>query len=208
MHRFFDLANAITLCGLTAAVLGASCSMRGRLAWAAALLVVSGLCDLFDGFVARKLTRTDVQRTFGARLDTIVDVCAFGMAPAALLQAAGLTRAWELAIVVVFVACAAWRLAYFEAVGLSTEPGGKRSFTGLPTTFTALALPCACLLGFRSTEALRLAVTITAAGLAVAMVSPVKVPKPGGVWYAILSLVAVGLIVTFVVGADRYPATS
>jgi CDP-diacylglycerol--serine O-phosphatidyltransferase len=207
MHRFFDAANAITLVGLTAAVLGGSCSLRGRLAWAAALLVVSGLCDLFDGFVARKLTRTDVQKTFGARLDTIVDVCAFGMAPSVLLQAAGLSRPWELVVVVVFVACAAWRLAYFEAVGLSTEPGGKRTFTGLPTTFTALAIPTACLAGFHSTDALRLALTVTAAGLAVAMVSPVKVPKPGGVWYGILSLVALGLIVTFVVGAEKFPAT-
>ncbi len=68
MHRFFDAANAITLLGLTAAVLGGACSMRGRLAWAAALLVVSGLCDLFDGFVARKLTRTDVDKLVERRI--------------------------------------------------------------------------------------------------------------------------------------------
>lgn len=206
MHRFIDAANAITIAGLTAAVLGAVCSARGLLAWAVVALLASGLCDLFDGFVARRLTRTEEGRTFGARLDTIVDVCAFGMAPAALLHAAGLARPWELAVVVVFVACAAWRLAYFDTVGLATAPGGRRTFTGLPTTFTALALPLACLAGFHSRDALRLAVTVTAAGLAVAMVSPVRVPKPGGAWYAVLSAVALGLMATFAAAAHRFPS--
>ena len=82
----------------------------------------------------------------------------------------------------------------------------RRSFTGLPTTFTALALPVACLAGLHSRDALRAATAVTAAGLAVAMISPVRVPKPGGAWYAVLSAVALGLVATFLARADAFPA--
>ncbi len=55
-HRhLLDVPNALTLTGLAAAVACSLLAINGLLAYAVVALMVSGLCDLFDGFVARKL---------------------------------------------------------------------------------------------------------------------------------------------------------
>jgi CDP-diacylglycerol---serine O-phosphatidyltransferase len=168
--RFFDRANALTLVGLAAAVIGIVLSARGLVPWAVVALIASGFCDALDGRLARTLARTDEQKRFGAHLDTVVDACAFGVAPTALLHAAGLRTVPELGVLVLFACCAAWRLAYFDTVGLSDE-GGKRTFTGLPTTFAAVGLPIALLAGLWGKEAMRVGGIVGGLGLAAAMVS-------------------------------------
>ncbi|MCO5165358.1 MAG: CDP-alcohol phosphatidyltransferase family protein [Planctomycetes bacterium] len=197
MLRFFDRANALTLVGLAAAVVGVVLSARGLVSWAVVALVASGFCDGLDGMLARRLPRTDEQRRFGAHLDTIVDACAFGIAPTALLHAAGLRSPPEVAVLVLFAACAAWRLAYFDTVGLADE-GGRRSYTGLPTTFTAIVLPAALLAGHWGAEALRVAGNVAGVGMALAMVAPVRVPKPGGKATAVIAVLALGLAALWV----------
>lgn len=203
MLRFFDRANALTLVGLAAAVIGIVLSSRGLVPWAVVALIASGFCDALDGRLARTLTRSDEQKQFGAHLDTIVDACAFGMAPTALLHAAGLRTPPELAILVLFACCAAWRLAYFDTVGLSDE-GGRRAFTGLPTTFTSIGLPLALLAGLWGKDALRLGGIVGGLFLSVAMVSPVRVPKPGGKATAVIGAIAFGLGVAYATFADRF----
>jgi CDP-diacylglycerol--serine O-phosphatidyltransferase len=203
MWRFFDRANALTLVGLAAGVLGIVLSSRGLVPWAVVALITSGFCDALDGRLARGLARTDEQKRFGAHLDTIVDACAFGMAPTALLHAAGLRTPPELAILVLFACCAAWRLAYFDTVGLADE-GGRRTFTGLPTTFTAIGLPIALLAGLWGKEALRWGGVVGGLFLAVAMVSPVKVPKPGGKATAVIGAIAFALGVVYATQSARF----
>lgn len=207
MHRFIDPANAITMTGLAAAAIGIALSAQGHLAWACVCLLVTGVCDLFDGFVARKLQRDEQGKTFGGRLDSLVDACGFGMAPVGLLVGAGLKAPHELVVVVLFSACTVWRLAYFDTVGLVVEPDGKRRFVGLPTTFSSLALPLAFLAGFAGRGPLKVAAAVTAVGLSICMVSPFKVPKPGGAWYGILTCVAIGLAVVYATQAAHYPAS-
>ena len=46
-------------------------------------LVLSGICDAFDGIVARsKKDRTEEEKAFGIQLDSLCDVIAFGFFPA------------------------------------------------------------------------------------------------------------------------------
>jgi CDP-diacylglycerol--serine O-phosphatidyltransferase len=196
--RFWNAANAITLLGLASALACALLSAHGLVPYAVVALVASGLCDFFDGFVARKLTRTDEEKKFGAALDSAVDACAFAIAPPCLLHAAGLTSPPELALLGFFTVCAVWRLAYFDTVGLASE-GEQRYYTGLPTTFTALVLPLAFSAGFAGARELRIAANAAALFLALAMVSPWKVRKLGGPFYAIFALLAVAVSAAFVV---------
>lgn len=203
MLRFFDRANALTLVGLAAAVIGIVLSSRGLVPWAVVALIASGFCDALDGRLARTLSRTDEQKRFGAHLDTVVDACAFGIAPTALLHAVGLRTVPELAILVLFACCAAWRLAYFDTVGLADE-GGRRSFTGLPTTFTSIGVPAALLAGLWGKEAMRVGGIVAGLGLAAAMVSPVKVPKPGGKATAVIGALAFALGVIYATQAHRF----
>lgn len=104
---------------------------------AAILLVLAGVFDALDGFVAR-LTKTTSD--FGMQLDSIADVMNFGCAPAMLLYCYGFVQMGEghptllrmggLACFV-FVACGALRLARFNVSVGRTDP---RYFVGMPIT--------------------------------------------------------------------------
>ncbi len=204
MLRFMNAANALSLAGLAAALGAALLASSGRGALALVALMVSGLCDLFDGFVARRLPLDEEARRFGARLDSAVDACSFGLAPAVLLHAFGLRSAPEIALLAIFVSCAVWRLAYFDTVGLLGGESGARYYTGLPVTYVALVLPVACLAGFAGPIPLRAAGALSAAALSVAMVGPWKIRKPGGLWYPALLALALVLIPIYVAFADRF----
>ena len=86
------------------------------------------------------------------------------------------------------------------------ERDGRRRYVGLPTTFSSIGIPLALLAGFHSRGALRVAACVAAGGLALAMVSPFRVPKPGGKWYAILSGGALAVMVVYLLQAARFPA--
>ena len=104
---------------------------------AAALLVLAGVFDALDGYVAR-LTGTSSQ--FGVQLDSIADVMNFGCAPAVLLYCYGfvqmgvhdplLLRFGGMASFF-FVACGAMRLARFNVNVGRTDP---LYFVGMPIT--------------------------------------------------------------------------
>lgn len=200
--RFFDLANLLTLIGLSAAVVCAVLAMKGFVAYAVVALMISGLCDLFDGLVARRLNRDELQREFGGHLDTVVDACSFGFAPVVLMHSAGMTSIPHTAVLVTFVCCTVWRLAYFETVGLTSD-GSTRYYSGLPTTYVALVLPLAFLPGFFDGDWLAISLTVAAVGLALAMVSSISIRKPGGVSYVFFLLLAVIMGVGFIWFADR-----
>ena len=198
MHRFLDLPNAVTLLGLWLGLAAALLAVGGRLAFAFAALVAAGVCDLLDGVVARRLGagRGEEARRFGARLDSLVDACSFGMAPALLLHAA-LPGPAGLVLPALLLGCAVWRLAYFDTVGLAAE-GDARYYTGLPTTWVALLLPLAGLAGLVSEAALRGSLLGVGALHTVLMVAPLRLRKPWGAWYPALLLLAAALLGTWV----------
>lgn len=205
MLRFADAANLLTLAGLLLALGTALLAAHGKLALGLATLAGSGLCDLFDGLVARRMTRDDAGRAFGARLDSVVDACSFGLAPAVLLHFAGMRSLPEIAILGLFVCAAVWRLAWFDTVGIEGR-GDARYYHGLPTTFVALIVPVGLLAGFAGAAALRVAASACALLLAVAMVSPIRVRKPAGAWYPILLAIALCVSAAYVAMRDGYPA--
>jgi CDP-diacylglycerol--serine O-phosphatidyltransferase len=192
MLRFFDLANAITLIALLSAAGCTLLAMNGLFAAAAVALIIAGLCDLFDGFVARRLNRTEEQQRFGGRLDSLVDACSFGLAPAVLLYTAGLKQPFDLPLLGIFLICAIWRLAYFDTVGLEIE-GPVRYFIGLPTTYVALVLPLVFLTALISTNAFLITMRIAVIVLAAALVSSFRVRKPGGLAYVFFLLLAIAV---------------
>jgi CDP-diacylglycerol--serine O-phosphatidyltransferase len=203
--RFLDVVNGLTLVSLAAALACALLAVNGRPAHAAAALVASGLCDLFDGWVARRLPRTDEQRRFGGRLDSVVDACAFGFAPVVLLYCSGLTSPAEVGLLLLFACCAVWRLAYFDAVTAADGPWGYHE--GLPTTYAALVLRLAYLLGFLGPGWLRGGLCAATAGLAVGMVSTWRIPKPRGAAYVLFLLAGLVSIGVFLVAGNAYGPT-
>jgi CDP-diacylglycerol--serine O-phosphatidyltransferase len=93
------------------------------------LILAAAVLDLMDGLVARL---THSESLFGAQLDSLADVVAFGVAPAVLIY----TRMSNMenqhiaeSTAIFFAICGALRLARFNVQKTKVE---KKSFTGLP----------------------------------------------------------------------------
>lgn len=179
-------------------------------------MMLSGLLDAFDGRVARtKKGRTQLERDFGVQIDSLSDLVAFGVLPAAvgisLLRSSPLfsdmpyrletgKMLWYpvilILIAMLYVLAAMIRLAYFNAT-LSEREGEKRSrgseyFTGLPVTTAALVFPLVLVLHYY----LRFDLSIVYFGvmmlMALLFLLNFKIKKPGR--KTILLLVLAGIL--------------
>ena len=115
-------------------------AMRGEYETAAPFIGFAIVLDMLDGRIARM---TGTTSAFGVEFDSLADVISFGVAPAILSFAWGLSPLGRLgwAAGFLFVAAAAMRLARFNIQ--SARPGGdKRYFVGLPSP-AAAGIPAA-----------------------------------------------------------------
>ena len=144
MIRDFHLADFLTLangvCG-TAAVFFAMDHIRfkstGKI-YAAGLFVVLALVfDVADGRVARWRRRASAM---GRELDSLADVISFGVAPACLAFAVGMTGLLDALVLLYFVACGISRLARYNitAEAMSEETGKVPYFEGTPIPSSTL----------------------------------------------------------------------
>lgn len=138
MIRSFVFADFLTLgngfCGSGSVLAAMQFLVTGQTRWlvvAMALLPLALVFDFADGRVARWRRRSSM---LGADLDSLADVISFGLAPAALGFAVGLRGAWDVAILLYFVACGISRLARFNATAstLSDDSGKVSHFEGTP----------------------------------------------------------------------------
>ncbi len=128
------IPNAVTAMALCTGVSGVWFAMQQRWEAAVAAVVVAGVLDALDGRIARMLKG---ESRFGAELDSLSDVLAFGATPALIIYS------WVLAdmprfgwtISVFFVLCAALRLARFNArIDAEDQPHKSAGFnTGIPS---------------------------------------------------------------------------
>jgi CDP-diacylglycerol--serine O-phosphatidyltransferase len=105
-------------------------SMRAEFEMAAVFIGIAIVLDMLDGRIAR-LTGTESE--FGAEFDSLADVISFGVAPAILAFAWGLSPLGRLgwAVGFLYVTAAALRLARFNLKGAGA--GDKRYFAGMPS---------------------------------------------------------------------------
>lgn len=127
------LPNAITISSLFCGFYAIVMSLNLEFKQATVAIFISMILDSMDGRVAR-LTRT--QSEFGAQLDSLADMVAFGAAPALVVyewSLKGMGRiGWVSAFI--FCACAALRLARFNT---NITVVDKRYFQGLPSPAAA-----------------------------------------------------------------------
>ena len=195
--RQLDLPNTFTLSGLMSSLLAAIFAIQGNFYLAAICLIYSGLTDMLDGVVARSMERTQLQSQVGKQLDSIVDVCSFGFAPAIFAYCYGLQDIFSIILLVFYVAMNALRLSYFGSTGL-IEDSQTEYFTGLPVTYAALFITVAFTASvFVSQATMKLILDGVYISLAIAMVANFKMIKIKGIWYGIFALGAIALAVFY-----------
>lgn len=187
----------LTYIGVCFAVLGICLAGSGSVTQAYACLIVAGVCDLFDGAVARRCERNEAQKRFGIELDSLVDVMSFLALPTAICIGMGLRKWYHIAALLLFGICGIARLAFFNAEDADGE-GPVKYYTGLPVTYTALILPLAYLLKYALSEDLFPAV-FTGVIVLVALLNilNIKVVKPRGIAYALFAVLALVMLVLF-----------
>ena len=181
-------------------------------------LMFCGLCDAFDGKVARtKKNRTDSMKQFGIQIDSLSDLAAFGVLPACIgiamlrssiefsifpdfkfLHLADKSTIIKvvLTIIAVFYTLAAMiRLAYFnvlEEERQKTEDGANKTYIGLPVTSSALIFPTILLIHIFCSADLTLLYFIFLAIVGFLFISEIQIKKP--TTKHILIMITIGLI--------------
>ncbi|MBO5609947.1 MAG: CDP-alcohol phosphatidyltransferase family protein [Eubacterium sp.] len=180
-------------------------------------LLICGLCDAFDGKVARtKKNRTALEKSFGVQVDSLADLVCFGVLPASIGMAMLRTsekfsdapiinevtnkRDWYVVllfiIAVLYVLAALIRLAYFNATeeerNKEMSETGKMSYTGLPVTSAALIFPFVVLLHFVTRFDFSIIYFVTMFFVAILFLGKFKIKKISGA--ALYFLVFIGLI--------------
>ncbi len=189
----YNAPAAVTFTSLALAVGAVLLSWHGQLALALVTLIWAGICDLLDGWVARRRPRSAAEQSFGLQIDSLVDMAAFGMTPWLVLLHDGRDAPWDMAVYLAYAAAAAMRLAHFNRTRLDAELPASHS-QGLPVTYAALVFPVVMLTqGWLAESVFTVLLRVTVAGLALLFLLPVPLPKPRGRAYAVFAVLAVAL---------------
>ena len=221
MIGVFDYTVILTYLSSISAVIGIFVSLNGNghPFMGIFFLMFCGLCDAFDGRVARmKKDRTQFEKDYGVQIDSLSDLVAFGVLPACIGDAAlriypkledvphvishRCLGSWlSLAvngIMVLYILAALIRLAFFNATEeertMRMKNGEKVFFYGLPVTSAALIFPFVMLLQY----VLVIDLTPVYFGVmfivAILFVTKFRIPKPG--LKGVLIMVGIGIAET------------
>jgi CDP-diacylglycerol---serine O-phosphatidyltransferase len=152
MIRGFHLADFLTLgnaaCGVAAIFLTLQYAATREIGYffgAAAMAPLAFAFDWADGTVARWRHE---HSTLGRELDSLADVISFGVAPATLALAAGLSGGWDWVVLIYFVCCGVSRLARFNVTAETLSEGKDKvpyfEGTPIPTSVVLTAVLAFC----------------------------------------------------------------
>lgn len=187
MIGYYNYTVILTYISLLSSILGIffACGIGGDAAhpeYAMVCLMVSGLCDMFDGKIARTRKRTDNEKKFGIQIDSLCDLICFGVLPIVIGYSIGMNSWADIPILMLFPLCAVIRLAYFNVAEEDRQKKTtdvRKVYEGLPVTSVALILPL--LYSFRKDIGETLFPNIYGAVLlliAIAFITRFKVKKP------------------------------
>lgn len=152
MIGFYDYTVILTYVSLLSSVFGITQAIDGRFRTAIVCLAISGLCDMFDGKIARtKKNRTDDQKLFGVQIDSLCDVICFGIFPVVICYILGVRGVLGGIAVAYYSICSVIRLGFFNVLETNRqikEDGANKYYYGLPITSITMILPVVFLLSF------------------------------------------------------------
>ena len=188
MIGFYNYTVILTYIGLLSSVTGIFlASGVGNIPaspkYAIICLMISGLCDMFDGKIARTCkNRTEQEKQFGIQIDSLCDLVCFGILPSVIGYSVGMKNWLDIPILILFPLCAVIRLAYFNVTEESRQKKTsevRKVYEGLPVTSVALILPL--LYSFRGDIGHKLfpvVYGIVLSVIAIAFITRFKIKKP------------------------------
>lgn len=152
MIGFYDYTVILTYISLLCSVFGITQAIDGKFRTAIVCLAISGLCDMFDGKIARKKRdRTNDQKLFGVQIDSLCDVICFGIFPTVICYILGVRGILGGIVIGYYCVCSVIRLGFFNVLETNRqmkEDGANKFYYGLPITSITIILPVVFLLSF------------------------------------------------------------
>lgn len=145
MIGFYDYTVILTYIGFCSGLAGIFCASLDYVRLAVFFLALSGLCDMFDGKIARtKKNRTDDEKSFGIQIDSLSDMVCFGILPVIICFRLGMKYIYSMVILTLYALAGLIRLAYYnvtEAKRQAETDENREYYQGLPITSMAIVLP-------------------------------------------------------------------
>lgn len=195
---YYNKSVILTYIGAAAAVVGSCLAFSGRMNFALLCLIICGVCDLFDGMIARRCKRTEDEKEFGVQIDSLTDMLSFVAFPVVISVASGMNKWYHILIYIFYALASITRLGFFNVS--SAKEGDIKSYRGLPVTFASLIITLGWIIGtiFSITH---IVLPISLSVTALLFILDIKIPKPKGIAYILLALLAVALsVLVFFVG--------
>ncbi|MBP5553272.1 MAG: CDP-alcohol phosphatidyltransferase family protein [Lachnospiraceae bacterium] len=198
---FWNPSVILTYIGMSFAILGMYLAVKDMINFAFICLVLCGICDLFDGVIAKKFKRSEDEKAFGIELDSLVDVLSFIALPVTLFMNIGFDSALHLIIYVLYSIAGIARLGYFNVV-TADEDGPVKYYSGLPITYAALVFSLMYLtINILSPEVFVIVYTFSMIAVTVLEVLKIKIAKPRGLAYIFFGVLAIAVIALFIITA-------
>lgn len=197
MIGYYNYTVYLTYIGMLSSTVGITLAIGGDLRAAVFCLLLSGLCDMFDGIVARtKKDRTAEEKNYGIQLDSLSDVICFGIFPAVLGYCAGAAKVWQIAVMAFFALAGLIRLAYYnvtEETRQQETTEKRKHYLGVPITSSALTVPV--MFCFRKLLGAHFPLVYTLLLLVngLCFILPVQIKKPGKTGLAIMLVIGLAL---------------
>jgi CDP-diacylglycerol--serine O-phosphatidyltransferase len=196
MIGFYNYTVILTYIGAILGVCGIVASFNGNILLAIVFLMLSAVCDMFDGKIARTMKRTKQEKRFGIQIDSLSDFVCFGVQPAMIGYNVGMKAWYFLPIIIYYILAALIRLAYYNVMEEERQNKTDKDLemcTGLPVPPSAIIFPVVYLvcqaLEVNATYAYA-AVMVLVATLFIKRFSIKKLKTKG-----LLVMIALGLIV-------------
>ena len=192
----YDYTVILTYLSFAIAVFGIFEACNGQTMTAIICLMLSGVCDLFDGKVARtKKNRTQDEKRFGIQIDSLCDLVCFGVLPGFIGYSTGLNNRLCVLVYILYALSALIRLAYFNVTEEERQDATKEKrkyYTGVPVTSAAIVFPIVCALESVNRNVFYFAMISVYILYSYFFLCKIKVEKPGK--KGAIILIAVGFI--------------
>lgn len=136
---YYRKCDILTMCGTFLAFIGIILAINDHFTFSAFCLFLCGVCDGFDGKLARMKRYKKEQKVYGAQLDSLSDVICFGVFPV-ILTSLICNNIYVYIISAIYMLCGLVRLAYFNTLDIMPK-SKKNVFIGVPITTVAIIYP-------------------------------------------------------------------
>jgi phosphatidylserine synthase len=176
-----DIPNIVTLLGLCTGVLGIYFALVENFPAAMIAMLWAVLFDWYDGPVASRIPgRSNLLKSAGAKMDSLVDIVSLAVCPAIILLSYGDFSGWFLPGSLAIVMAGVVRLTYFDTFGVDKDG----TIAGLSLDITPLVLALVFLLeGVLDHYPFSALLYTTIVVLSFLHVAPFRMHKMVGRWY-------------------------